>query len=207
MLGAVDFLLRARFGGDWSVIAHSNPWNPLLDDPERRRSDARAMGGPDRLERHRTKGPVTDSTPGPGSTTCWTPGRFPGGSALWSVPGEPLAVRHRPTGCHRFRHRRRKTRHGGRRGLHRAGWVHRAGETPSVIGSPNWPNGTDSTGHVVGGGGTPAIGNRRCRNPGGGPDRPDSAGSASGRVPWWRPFSGRRRAPVPWGFRCRTTRL
>ncbi len=34
----------------------SNAWKPLLEDLERRRSDARAMGGPDRLERHRTKG-------------------------------------------------------------------------------------------------------------------------------------------------------
>ena len=43
-------------GETGSVIAESNPWNPLLDDLERRRSDARAMGGRDRLERHRTKG-------------------------------------------------------------------------------------------------------------------------------------------------------
>ena len=50
------FPSEPALGETGSVSADSNPWNPLLDDLERRRSDARAMGGPDRLERHRTKG-------------------------------------------------------------------------------------------------------------------------------------------------------
>ena len=50
------FPSEPALGETGSVIAESNPWNPLRDDLERRRSDARAMGGPDRLERHRTKG-------------------------------------------------------------------------------------------------------------------------------------------------------
>ena len=39
-----------------AVTTDSDAWDLLLDDLERRRSDARAMGGPDRLERHRAVG-------------------------------------------------------------------------------------------------------------------------------------------------------
>ena len=43
-------------GETGSVIPDSGAWEPLLDDLKRRRADARAMGGPDRLTRHRDKG-------------------------------------------------------------------------------------------------------------------------------------------------------